>query len=418
MSAIPSTHTDSRPALDVERVRRDFPLLSREVNGKRLVYLDSAATAQRPAGVIRAVREFYEQHNANVHRGVHRLSVESTEIFEAAREKGRAFVNAPDVREMIFVRGTTEAINLVAQSWGRPRLRPDDEILVSTMEHHSNIVPWQIVAQQTGARVLPIAIDDEGTLDLADLEGKLGPRTRIVAVGHVSNSLGTRNPVARIAALARAVGAVTVVDGAQAAPHYPIDVQALGCDFYAFSGHKVFGPMGIGFLWGRRELLEDMPPWMGGGDMIESVSFSGSTWAPLPSKFEAGTPNVAGAAGLGAALDYVNGIGLDRIAAHDDALLRYGTERLGQVPGLRLIGTSPDKTGILSFVMEGIHPHDIGTIVDRDGVAIRTGHHCAQPVMERFGVPATVRASLTIYNDRADIDRLVESLLGVREMFG
>ncbi|GJM43986.1 MAG: cysteine desulfurase [Gemmatimonadota bacterium] len=417
MNATPSSPPGIAP-LDVERIRRDFPLLKRQVNGHRLVYLDSAATTQRPSVVIDAVRDFYEQHNANVHRGVHQLSQEATAIFEATREKARAFVNAPEVAEMIYVRGTTEAINLVAQSWARPRLKPGDEILVTTMEHHSNIVPWQLVAEQTGAVVRPIAIDDDGTLDLDDLDARLSERTRVVAVGHVSNSLGTVNPIAHIAKRARSVGAITVVDGAQAAPHYPIDVQALGCDFYAFSGHKVFGPTGVGFLWGRREWLDAMPPWMGGGDMINSVSFQGSTWAPLPSKFEAGTPNVGGAAGLGAAFDYVSGLGLDRIAQHDHELLQYGTARLLEVDGLRLIGTSPKKTGILSFVLAGIHPHDIGTIVDRDGVAIRTGHHCAQPVMERFGVPATVRASLTIHNDRADIDRLVESLEGVRRMFG
>jgi cysteine desulfurase / selenocysteine lyase len=405
------------PALDPARVKGDFPILSREVGGKPLVYLDSAATSQKPACVIDAVRDYYERHNSNVHRGVHRLSVEATDLFEEARGKAAAFVGAADPREMIHVRGTTEAINLVAQSYARPRLVPGDEVLVTGMEHHSNIVPWQLVCQQTGATLRVVDIDDDGALVMEDLDRKLNDRTRIVAAVHVSNALGTVNPVAEIAKRARAAGAVTVVDGAQAAGREPIHVQTIGCDFYAFSGHKVFGPTGIGYLWGRTELLEEMPPWMGGGDMITSVTFEGSTWARIPAKFEAGTPNVAGAVGLGAALDYVDTLGLGAIAAHEQDLLQYGTKRLREVEGLRLIGTAAGKVGILSFVLQGIHPHDIGTVLDREGIAIRTGHHCAQPVMKRYGVPATVRASLAAYNSRSDLDALADGLARVRTMF-
>ncbi len=406
------------PALDLPRIRADFPVLAREVDGRRLVYLDSAATTQKPQSVIDAVSEYYRRHNANVHRGVHRLSQEATEAYEAAREKIRRRLNAKEKAEILYLRGTTEAINLVAQSWGRPRLKPGDEILATTMEHHSNLVPWQMVAEQTGAKVVEAPIADDGSLLLDELERRLGPRTRLVAVGHVSNALGTVNPVKRIAKMARDAGAITVVDGAQAIAHVPVDVQDLGCDFYAISAHKMFGPTGIGALYGRRELLEEMPPWMGGGDMILTVSFSGSHWAPLPAKFEAGTPNIAGAVGLGAAIDWLDALDFDALQAHEDDLLRYGTERLQALPGIRLIGTAAEKTSILSFVMEGVHPHDIGTILDHEGVAVRTGHHCAQPVMHRFGVPATARASLSVYNDREDIDRLIEGLEKIRSMFG
>jgi len=408
---------NASPDLDPARVKADFPILSREVGGKPLVYLDSAATSQKPACVIDAVRDYYERHNSNVHRGVHRLSVEATELYEGARRKAAAFVGARDAREMIHVRGTTEAINLVAQSYARPRLGPGDEVLITGMEHHSDIVPWQLVCGQTGASLRVADIDDDGALVMEDFDRKLTDRTRIVAVAHVSNALGTVNPVAAIAERARAAGAVTVVDGAQAAGRASIHVPTIGCDFYAFSGHKVYGPTGIGYLWGRAEHLDEMPPWMGGGDMITSVTFEESTWARFPAKFEAGTPNVAGAAGLAAALDYVDTLGTDAIAAHENDLMEYGTRRLREVEGLRMIGTAPGKIGILSFVLEGIHPHDIGTVLDREGIAIRTGHHCAQPVMKRFGVPATVRASLAAYNSRSDLDALVDGLAKVRAMF-
>ena len=414
----PSTRTGGLLAYDVQAVRRDFPALHQEVHSKRLVYLDSAATTQKPRTVIDAIVRFYTEDNANVHRGVHLLSVRATEAYEAAREKVRRYIHAESERECVFVRGTTEAINLVAQSFVRPRLQAGDEILVTTMEHHSNIVPWQIVCEQTGAVLRVAPISDEGELQLDALQKLLGPRTRILALPHVSNALGTVNPVKQVVAMAHAQGVPVLVDGAQALAHVPVDVQDLGCDFYAFSGHKVYGPTGSGGLWGRRELLEAMPPWQGGGDMISSVTFEQSTWNVLPYKFEAGTPHIEGAVGLGAAVDYVSAVGMDRIQAHERGLLTYGTEALQSVPGLRLIGTAPVKASILSFVLDGVHPHDIGTIVDREGVAIRTGHHCAQPVMHRLGIPATARASLALYNTKADIDRLVESLFQVRKVFG
>jgi len=382
------------------------------------VYLDSAATTQKPRVVLDAERDYYEQHNANVHRGVHRLSVEATEAYEATRTKAAALLGAADPREAIFVRGTTEAINLVAQSYARPRIGPGDEVLVTWMEHHSNIVPWQLVCGQTGATLRVVPIDDEGALVMDELERLVTKRTKIVAVSHISNALGTVNPVARITEIAHAAGAVVVVDGAQAAAHLPVDVGALGVDFYAFSGHKTFAPTGIGVLWGRGPLLEEMPPWMGGGDMIRSVSFEGTTFAEYPARFEAGTPNVAGAIGLGAAIDWLQGVGIGPIMAHEEDLLRYGTGLLSEIDGLRIIGTAPGKVAVLSFVMTGAHPHDIGTILDREGVAVRTGHHCAQPVMERFGVPATVRASLSVYNGRDDLDALAMGLREVRSFFG
>jgi cysteine desulfurase/selenocysteine lyase len=403
--------------LDVERVRVEFPLLSREVGGRGIVYLDSAATTQKPRAVIEAIGEYYERHNSNVHRGVHRLSQEATEAFEGAREKMRQFLGAEATQEIIYVRGTTEAINLVAQSFGRSRLRPDDEVLITTMEHHSNIVPWQMLCNEMGAKLRVAPIDDRGALMMEEFERCLSKRTRIVAVVHASNALGTINPVRRIAELAHEKGAVVLVDGAQAVGHMPVDVSEIGCDFYACSGHKMFAPTGIGILWGKRELLEAMPPWQGGGDMIRSVTFEKTTYNDLPYKFEAGTPDVAGAVGLGAAIDWLTELGMDKVAAHEEELLDYGTELLSSIARLRLIGTAPEKSAVLSFVMEGVHPHDIGTILDHEGVAIRTGHHCAQPVMQRFDVPATARASLSVYNTREDLERLVEALERVREVF-
>ncbi|MEE9211861.1 MAG: cysteine desulfurase [Phycisphaeraceae bacterium] len=403
--------------LDVQRVRRDFPILGRMVHDKPLVYLDSAATSQKPQSVIDALDTYYTQTNANVHRGLHELSEKATAAYEQARDKVRRFINAAETRQVIFVRGTTEAINLVAQSHGRSRLRPGDEVLITHMEHHSNIVPWQILCEQTGATLRVAPINDRGELLLDEFEKLLSKRTKLVAVVHISNALGTINPVKRIVELAHAHGAVVVVDGAQAAPHTQVDVQALGCDFFAFSGHKVFGPTGVGVLYGRAELLDAMAPYQSGGDMIKSVSFEKTIYNDLPFKFEAGTPNIAGVIGLGAAIDYVQRIGIDRIEAHEQDLLAYGTEALSAVPGLKLIGTARDKAAVFSFVLDGVHPHDVGTIVDGQGVAIRTGHHCAQPVMERFGIPATARASLALYNTRDDIDALVKALREVVEVF-
>jgi cysteine desulfurase/selenocysteine lyase len=406
-----------RAGFDVERVRGEFPILRRQVRGKPLVYLDNAATTQKPQPVIDAVASYYSEINANVHRGVHELSERATAAYEGAREKVRGFFNAAAVEEIIFTRNATEGINLVASSFGRSRVRAGDEVVISAMEHHSNIVPWQMLCEATGARLQVVPMNDRGELLLAELERIVGPATRIVAVSHMSNALGTVNPVEEIVRIAHAHGAAVLLDGSQAAYHMPVDVTALGCDFYVATGHKLYGPTGIGVLYGRRELLDAMPPWMGGGDMISSVTFEKSTWNVLPYKFEAGTPNIEGAVGLGAALDYISAIGLDAIAQHEQDLLEYGTAALTEVPGVRLIGTASKKASILSFVMAGIHPHDIGTIVDREGVAIRTGHHCAQPVMARFGVPATARASLAMYNTREDLDALARALGRVREVF-
>jgi cysteine desulfurase/selenocysteine lyase len=403
--------------LDVNAIRADFPILSTRVAGKPLVYLDNAATSQKPRAVIEAVQRYLAEENANIHRGVHYLSERATLAFDAVREEARAFLNAPAVHEVLFVRGTTEGINLVAQSYGRTMLRPGDEILLTTMEHHSNIVPWQLVAGQTGAVVRAVPITDAGEVDLEAYRRMLGPRTRIVGVVHVSNALGTINPVAEMTRMAHEAGAIVLVDGAQAAPHLPIDVQALGCDFYACSGHKVFGPTGVGLLWGRTALLDAMPPWQGGGDMIHTVSFAGTTFAPLPAKFEAGTPAIAEVLGLGAALRYFRGVGFEAIGAWEHELLASATERVREVPGVRLIGTAREKAGVLSFTLEGVHPHDLGTILDADGVAIRAGHHCAQPVMERFGVNATARASFAFYNTLDEIDALVRGLHRAREVF-
>jgi cysteine desulfurase/selenocysteine lyase len=402
---------------DVARVRADFPILRRKVRGKPLVYLDNAATTQKPQAVLDALTHYYTDINANVHRGVHELSGLATDAYEGAREKIRAFFNARSVQEIVYTRNATESINLVAYAFVRPALAAGDEVLITAMEHHSNIVPWQLVCEERGARLRVAPIDDRGALILDELDRLIGPQTKIVSVAHMSNALGTINPVAEIVAMAHARGVPVLIDGSQAAYHMPVDVQALGCDFYAATGHKLYGPTGIGVLVARAERLEAMPPFLGGGDMIRSVTFERSTWNDLPYKFEAGTPNIAGAIGLGAAIDYIQAVGRDAIAAHEQELLRYGTGLLESIPGVRLIGTAPVKSSILSFVMEGIHPHDIGTIVDREGVAVRTGHHCAQPVMDRFGIPATARASLAMYNTREDLDALARALGKVREVF-
>jgi len=396
----------------------DFPILSRPVRGRRLVYLDNGATTQKPQAVIDAESAFYRESNANIHRGVHWLSQHATDLYEVARESVRGLLNAAHADEIVFTRGTTEAINLVAQSWGRSTLKPGDEIVLTTLEHHSNIVPWQLVCQQTGALIKVVPITDAGELEPGAYEALLGPRTRLVGLVHVSNALGTVNPVREMVERAHAVGALVLVDGAQAVAHQPVDVQALGCDFYAFSGHKLYGPTGTGALYGRRELLAAMPPWQGGGDMIRTVSFEASTWAEPPQRFEAGTPNIAGAVGLAAAIGYVRGIGLDRIAAHEAALLEHATEALRAMPGVELVGTAARKAGILSFVVDGIHPHDLGTILDTEGVAIRAGHHCAMPVMTRFGIPGTARASFALYNGERDVAALVAAIGKAQDMFG
>jgi len=402
---------------DVEAVRREFPILAQKVHGKPLVYLDSAASAQKPRAVIEKEREVYERYYANIHRGVYQLSQLATDAYEQARQTVRRFLNAAEVREIVFVRGTTEAINLVAQTWGRRQVGGGDEVLITGLEHHSNIVPWQLLCEEKGASLRVAPIDDSGAVDLAAFERLLTPRTRIVSIAHVSNALGTVNPVRRMAALAHAAGAVVLVDGAQAAPHLAVDVQAIGCDFYAFSGHKAYGPSGIGALYGRSALLEAMPPWQGGGDMIASVSFEKSTWNELPYKFEAGTPNIAGGIALGAALEWMGARGVSAMAAHERALLDHGTRLLSEIPGLRLVGTAADKASVLSFVLDGVHPHDVGTVLDHEGVAVRTGHHCAQPVMERFSVPATTRASLACFNTREELETLARGLRRVQEMF-
>ena len=398
--------------------RQDFPILATRRNGKPLVYLDSAATSQKPLAVLEAERQFYETANANIHRGVYHLSAEATRLYDEAREKLARYLGAEHAHEVIFIRGTTEGINLVAQSWGRANLKPGDEILLTEMEHHSNIVPWQLVAGQTGAVVKAAPVTDRGELDLDGFKKLLNGRTRVVGIGHVSNALGTINPVREVADLAHGVGAVVMVDGAQSAPHLPVDVKALGADFFACSSHKMLGPTGMGALYGRAELLEEMPPWMGGGDMIDQVTFERTTFAPLPAKFEAGTPNIAGAIGFGAAAEYIEGIGREAITAHEHTLLEYATAAVADVPGLKVIGTAERKASVLSFVMDGIHPHDIGTILDDDNVCIRAGHHCAQPLMRRLGVPATARASFALYNTEADADALVKALHRARELFG
>jgi cysteine desulfurase/selenocysteine lyase len=403
-------------AFDVERVRSDFPILQQRIHGKPLVFLDSAASAQKPRQVIDAMSEFYGRDYANIHRGVYELSQRATEAFEGARDKVSDFLNA-ESREIVFVRGATEAINLVASTHGARNVGAGDEILITAMEHHSNIVPWQLLCEEKGAVLQVAPIDDRGELLMDEFEKLLSPRTRMVAVAHVSNALGTVNPVREITALAHARGIPVLVDGAQAVSHKRVDVRDLDSDFYAFSGHKLFGPSGVGALYGKAELLENLPPYQGGGEMILSVTFEKSTFKEIPHKFEAGTPDIAGAVGLGAAIDYVNGVGFDGIAAHEDDLLAYGTALLDEIPGLRSIGTASEKASVLSFVLDGIHPHDVGTILDQEGIAVRTGHHCAQPVMDRFGVPATTRASLALYNTRSDLDALANGIRKVQEIF-
>jgi len=402
---------------DVQRVRDDFPILRQKVRGKPLVYLDNAATSQKPRAVLDALQHYYAADNANVHRGVHLLSERATQDYEGARAKIRDFLNAADDREIVFVRGATEAINLVAQTYGRKNIREGDEVLITAMEHHSNIVPWQMLCEEKGAVLRVAPINDDGELLLDEFEKLLTPRTRIVSVVHVSNSLGTVNPVKRIVEMAHARGVPVLVDGAQSAPHLPINVRELGCDFFTFSGHKLFGPTGVGVLYGREALLEAMPPYQGGGDMIRTVSFEKTTYNGLPYKFEAGTPHIAGGIGLGAAVDYLQALDWEAVAAHEHDLLTYATAALSEVPGLRLIGTAREKAAVVSFVLEGVHPHDIGTILDQEGVAIRTGHHCTQPLMDRFGVPATARASFAFYNTREEIDALVRGIHKVREVF-
>jgi cysteine desulfurase/selenocysteine lyase len=411
-----STTAVSRRRLDVDAIRAEFPILGQQVHGRPLVYLDNAATTQKPRAVIDRLTRYYSEENANVHRGVHLLSGRATDAYEAARRVVSRFLNAADPREVIFVRGTTEAINLVVASYGRTRVGPGDEVLVTVMEHHSNIVPWQMLCEEKQARLRVVPMTDAGELRLDAYESLLSPRTRIVAVVHVSNALGTVNPVADIVNLAHRHGVPVLVDGAQAVAHTPVDVQALGCDFYTFSGHKIFGPTGIGVLYGRAPLLEAMPPYQGGGDMISSVTFERTLYNVLPYKFEAGTPDVAGALGLAAAIEYVWGIGFERIEAHERELLEAGTDALSRIPGLRLTGTARHKAGVLAFVLDGVHPHDIGTILDHEGIAIRTGHHCCQPLMDRLGVPATARASLALYNTRDDIEALAAGIARVREV--
>ena len=405
------------PAFDVRKVRADFPILSERVHGKPLVYLDSANTSQKPESVLRAMDDYYRHANANIHRATHLLSERATTLYEGSRAKAARFINAPDWHAIVLTKGTTDGINLVAQSYGRPTLKPGDEILISWLEHHSNIVPWQLLCQQTGAVLRVVPINDAGEIDREQYETLLSPRTKIVAVSHVSNALGTINPVRALIDQAHARGAVVLIDGTQAIPHLAVDVQALDCDFYVFSSHKMFGPTGVGVLYGRPSLLEAMPPYQGGGDMIASVTFEKTQYNQVPYKFEAGTPNIGGVAGFGAAVDYVMAIDRDAALAHEDAVLEYATARLREIPGTRIIGEAAHKTGVLSFVFEGVHPHDAGTILDREGIAVRTGQHCAQPVMDRYGIPATIRASLAIYNTREDIDAFIHALGRVREVF-
>ena len=404
-------------SFDVARIREDFPILKQRINDKPLVYLDNAATGQKPQAVIDALVNYYTCENSNVHRGVHTLSQRATDAYEGARSKVRQFLNAADDREIIFVRGTTEAINLVAQTYGRENIGPGDEIIISAMEHHSNIVPWQILGQETGAILKVVPINDDGELLLDEYEKLLSPRTKLVSIVHQSNALGTINPVEQIVELAHRRGVPVLLDGAQSVAHVPVDVSRVDCDFYVFSGHKLYGPTGIGVLYGKAELLEAMPPYQGGGEMIRSVTFEKTLYNTIPNKFEAGTQNIAGSVGLGAAIDYVANLGMDNIAAYEQELLAYGTRRLAEIGPLRLIGTARHKGSVLSFVMENAHPHDVGTILDAEGIAVRTGHHCAQPLMDRFEVSATVRASLAFYNTKEEIDALVHGIDRVIEIF-
>jgi len=407
----------STSGLDLVKIRADFPILAERINGKPLIYLDNGATSQKPQVVLDAIANYYTHMNANIHRGVHTLSVRATEAHDAARQTVRKFLNAADTREIIFVRGATEAINLVAQTYGRVHVGAGDEVLITAMEHHSNIVPWQILCEEKGAHLKVAPINDRGELMLDEFARLVGSRTKIVAVTHVSNALGTVVPLRQVIDIAHRGDVPVLVDGAQAVPHFAVDVQALDCDFYAFSGHKVYGPSGIGVLYGKRALLNAMPPYQGGGDMISSVTFAKTTYNDLPFKFEAGTPDIAGAIALGAALNYITNLGMDKIAAHESELLAYATEAVGAIPGIRLIGTAFDRAGVLSFVLDHVHPHDLGTILDREGIAIRTGHHCAQPVMERFGIAGTARASFAVYNTKEEVDALVAGIRAAREVF-
>jgi cysteine desulfurase / selenocysteine lyase len=403
--------------LDVERIREDFPILARKVRGKDLVYLDNAATTQKPQAVIDRIVRYYTDENSNVHRGVHYLSEVATAAYENARTTVKRFVNARNEKEIVFTRGTTESINLVVQSWGRKNIKAGDEVLITAIEHHSNIVPWQLLCEEKNAKLRVAPVNDRGEIIVDDYARLLNERVKIVAVGHASNALGTINPVKQMIAMAHANGSLALIDGAQGVPHLTVDVQDLDCDFYAFSGHKVYGPTGVGVLYGKENLLDAMPPWQGGGDMILSVSFEKTTYNALPYKFEAGTPNISGVIAMATALDYVGAIGIDNIAAHEQDLLDYATRRLLEIDGLRIIGTAAHKASVISFVLEGVHPHDIGTILDQDGIAIRTGHHCAQPLMMRFNVPATGRASFAMYNTREEADQLVNGLRRVIEVF-
>jgi len=405
------------PPFDLDKVRADFPLLARTMRGKPLVFLDSAASAQKPRAVIDSIRDVYENGYANVHRGIYEISEKLTTRYEGVRGTVQRFIGASDPREIVFTRNVTEAINLVAQSFGRSQIGEGDEILVTAMEHHANIVPWQLLCEQTGARLRVVPVTDRGDLEAGALEAMLSPRTRLLSITQVSNVLGTVNPIREISALAHEHDVPVLVDGAQAVQHMPVDVQDLGCDFYAFTGHKLFGPTGIGVLWARLPILEAMPPWQGGGDMIATVSFDKTTYAAVPHKFEAGTPNIVGTIGLGAAIEYVESIGMENIESWEHELLEYATERLGSIPGLRIYGEAPGKAAVISFALEGVHPHDLGTILDREGVAIRAGHHCAQPLMERFGVPALARASFAFYNRREDVDALASALGTAQELF-
>lgn len=414
---MPATSESLDTPLDVAAVRSDFPILRQKVHGKPLVYLDNAATSQKPEVVLDALRDFYTVDCSNIHRGVHALSERATAAYEASREKIRGFLNAAETREIIYVRGATEAINLVAMTYGRQHIGAGDGVLVTAMEHHSDIVPWQILCEEKGAKLRVAPMNDAGELEMGEFEKLLGPRVKLVCAAHVSNALGTVNPVRELVRKSHAAGVPVLIDGAQAAPHMKVDVRALDCDFYAFSGHKVFGPTGIGVLYGKADLLESMPPFQGGGDMISSVTFEKTIYNALPYKFEAGTPHIAGVIGLGAAIDYVTNLGMERIEAYEHGLLEYGTRKLAEIPGLRLIGTAKRKAGVLSFVVDGIHPHDVGTILDQEGIAVRTGHHCAQPVMDRFGIPATTRASLALYNSREELDALARGIGKVKEIF-
>ncbi len=417
VETLPSVTVEGASGLDLAAIRADFPILARRVHGRRLVYFDNAATSQKPRAVIDTILRYYEQGNANIHRGVHFLSVEATEAHDEARATVQRFLNAASPSEIVFVRGATEAINLVAQTWGRANVKAGDEVLVTAMEHHSNIVPWQMLCEEKGAHLRVAPIDDRGELIFEEYEKLIGPRTRIVATTHVSNALGTVLPLRRMIEAAHSRGVPVLVDGAQSVPHMRVDVQALDADFYAFSGHKVYGPTGIGVLYGKHALLDAMPPYQGGGDMIAAVTFEKTTYKKPPHKFEAGTPDIAGAIALGAAVEYVNRLGIDRIAAHEHDLLTYATEAVGAIPGVRLIGTARERAGVLSFILDDVHPHDLGTILDNEGIAIRAGHHCAQPVMLRYGIPATARASFAVYNTREEIDLLAKGIQKAKEVF-